>query len=251
MTTYNTRNPLGSAAAKDLYDNAQNFDHLSNDKENEVWKDRFGVDRLTWYGMEKRYQEKLSSMGWNLMDSFQEGNTLTEADQALRWKLPDGDGEYYRWDGEFPKFVTAGSTPDSSGGIGTGAWIGIGDAALRSNLASEEGAGMVGTSSGKTVQEEISSINDEIASLEPIKDSVIDLQDQIDVLNYGGGASLCTRHVYSDSNLNIHYHITRIPKGVGNIAKEYPHDPVFSDGVMYVEPEDPTTTIRRKKHYSA
>lgn len=31
MTTYNTGNPLGSSAAKDLYDNAQNFDHLSND----------------------------------------------------------------------------------------------------------------------------------------------------------------------------------------------------------------------------
>ncbi len=151
MTTYNTGNPLGSAAAKDLYDNAQNFDHLSNDKENEVWKDRFGVDRLTWHGMEKRYQEKLSSMGWNLMDSFQEGNTLTEADQALRWKLPDGDGEYYRWDGEFPKVVTAGSTPDSSGGIGTGAWLSIGDASLRTMLASSIGASMVGFGDGHTL----------------------------------------------------------------------------------------------------
>ncbi|WP_195714706.1 endonuclease/exonuclease/phosphatase family protein [Escherichia coli] len=134
MTTYNTGNPLGSAVAKDLYDNAQNFAHLSNDKENESWKDRFGMERLTWHGMEKRYQEKISSMGWNLMDSFQEGNTLTEADQALRWKLPDGDGEYYRWDGAFPKTVPAGSSPESTGGIGQGVWIGVGDASLRSDL---------------------------------------------------------------------------------------------------------------------
>ncbi|HGX4997100.1 TPA: phosphodiester glycosidase family protein [Escherichia coli] len=138
MTTYNTGNPLGSAAAKDLYDNAQNFDHLSNDKENESWKDRFGIERLTWHGMENRYQEKLSSMGWNLMDSFQEGNTLTEADQALRWKLPDGDGEYYRWDGTLPKTVPAGSTPASTGGVGVGAWVSVGDSSLRGMLSNPE-----------------------------------------------------------------------------------------------------------------
>lgn len=134
MTTYYTDEPLGSSSAKVLYDNAQNFDHLSNDQVNELWKDRFGVDRLTWHGMEVRYKEKLSSMGWKLIDSFQGGATLTEADQALRWVLPDGDGEYYRWDGALPKDVPAGSTPETTGGIGAGAWIGIGDAALRSDI---------------------------------------------------------------------------------------------------------------------
>lgn len=134
MTTYNTGNPLGSAAAKDLYDNAQNFDHLSNDRVNETWDDRFGKPRLTWHGIEVRYQEKLTSMGWSLIESFQDGATLTRADQALRWTLPDGDGEYYRWDGEFPKVVPSGSTPESTGGVGTGAWIGVGDAALRGGL---------------------------------------------------------------------------------------------------------------------
>lgn len=139
MTTYNTGNPLGSAAAKDLYDNAQNFDHLSNDLENQTWPDRFGKNRLTWYGMETRYQEKLSSMGWLLIDSFQEGANLTRSDEALRWALPDGDGEYYRWDGELPKTVPAGSTPESTGGVGIGAWIGVGDSALRSEVFSLNG----------------------------------------------------------------------------------------------------------------
>lgn len=163
MTTYNTGNPLGSSAAQDLYDNAQNFDHLSNDQVNELWKDRFGVDRLTWHGMEVRHQEKLSSMGWKLMDSFQDGATLTEADQALRWALPDGDGEYYRWDGTFPKEVPAGSTPESTGGVGIGAWIGIGDATLRSELAKPTAPTIIGAKDiigqDTTLQKYIDKIN--------------------------------------------------------------------------------------------
>lgn len=139
MTTYNTGNPLGSAAAKDLYDNAENFDHLSIDQVNEFWKDRLGVERLTWHGMEKRYQEKLSSMGWTLIDSFQDGAEVTRADQALRWKLPDGDGEYYRWDGILPKEVPSGSTPESTGGVGVGKWVGIGDSSLRQELEGDKG----------------------------------------------------------------------------------------------------------------
>ncbi|HGG2417535.1 TPA: hypothetical protein ACJFS2_000074 [Escherichia coli] len=144
MTTYNTGNPLGSSSAKDLYDNAQNFDHLSNDQSNELWPDRFGNPRLTWHGMEIRYQEKLASMGWTLIDSFQDGANLTRADEALHWKIPDGNGEYYRWDGAFPKNIPANSTPDSTGGIGVGAWIGIGDASLRAALSNTDGSELIG-----------------------------------------------------------------------------------------------------------
>lgn len=153
MTTYNTGNPLGSAAAKDLYDNAQNFDRLANEQVNETWPDRFGKERLTWHGMEIHYQEKLASMGWVLIDSFQDGANLTRADEVLRWKAPDGNGEYYRWDGLFPKIVPAGSTPNSSGGVGTGGWIGIGDASLRNDLISNSGSSIVNSLSGKSVQE--------------------------------------------------------------------------------------------------
>lgn len=139
MTTYATNNPVGSTDPRDLYDNSQNFDHLSVDNQNEFWPDRKGNNRLTWFGMEKRYNEKLMGMGWELLDSFQAGATINRPDQALRWKLPDGDGEYYRWNGELPKYVPPGSTPATTGGIGNGAWVGIGDAALRSMLLSEGG----------------------------------------------------------------------------------------------------------------
>lgn len=138
MTTYNTGNPLGSAAAKDLYDNAENFDHREVDRTNETWPDRLGVSRLTWYGIEKKNERAIKEYGWILTESFQDGADLTLSNQALLWKLPDGDGEYYRWDGNFPKHVPLGSTPNSTGGTGPGAWIGVGDASLRSALASSD-----------------------------------------------------------------------------------------------------------------
>ncbi|EAA0780036.1 phage tail protein [Salmonella enterica] len=133
MTTYNTGNPLGSAAAKDLYDNAENFDHLSNDQSNEKWPDRFGRERLTWHGIEKMSQEAISSFGYITLKSFQLGaplpnNELTIPNQALQ---DETDGEYYRWDGVFPKAVPAGSTPESTGGIGVGKWLSVGDAIFR------------------------------------------------------------------------------------------------------------------------
>ena len=54
MTTYNTRNPLGSQDPLDLFDNAQNMDHAANSLATEVWRDRFGKSRRTWHGIEKR-----------------------------------------------------------------------------------------------------------------------------------------------------------------------------------------------------
>lgn len=165
MTTYNTGAPLGSSAAKDLYDNAQNFDHLSNDLVNEKWKDRFGVDRLTWHGIEKMSSEAMSAYGYILVDSFQDGATLTLPNQVLCWKLPDGDGEYYRWDGPLPKHVDAGSTPASSGGVGVGAWIGVGDASLRAFLATTAGAAAIGVSGGGTVQSSLNDIDSDINQL--------------------------------------------------------------------------------------
>lgn len=146
MTTYNTGNPLGSAAAKDLYDNAQNMDHRENDRVNEYWDDRFGVSRYTWYGIEKQNERAIAQYGWSLVDSFQEGATLTVITQALRWKLPDGDGEFYRWNGDLPVTIPAGSTPASTGGIydpvnnPSGKWVGVGDSALRGQITDPNGA---------------------------------------------------------------------------------------------------------------
>ncbi len=72
--------------------------------------------------------------GYALIDSFQAGASITTRFEALHWQLPDGNGEYYRWDGSLPKTVPSGSTPYSTGGVGTGAWVSVGDASLRSDL---------------------------------------------------------------------------------------------------------------------
>ncbi|MDO6406250.1 hypothetical protein [Pantoea phytobeneficialis] len=141
MTTYNTRNPLGSAAAKDLYDNAQNLDHRENDLSNETWPDRLGVSRLTWFGIEKQNQRAIANYGYITMDSFQAGATLTLPNQVLR---DTSTGEYYRWDGTLPKIVTAGSTPATAGGVAIGAWVSVGDASLRANLGSSDGLKYIG-----------------------------------------------------------------------------------------------------------
>ncbi|MDH1410871.1 hypothetical protein N5F20_10335 [Citrobacter freundii] len=132
MTTYNTGNPLGSAAAKDLYDNAQNLDHLSLDKENEYFPDRLGNPRITWHGMEEQFKRSLADVGWILVESFQIGASITLINQALK---DESSGEYYRWDGALPKSVPAGSTPASTGGIGKGAWVAVGASAFGKSIA--------------------------------------------------------------------------------------------------------------------
>lgn len=156
MTTYSTNNPLGSTDPRDLYDNSQNFDRLANDRTLYSWDDRFGIPRLTWFGMEEKYKQALSNMGWILVSSFQTGATITLPNQALSDEV---SGEYYRWDGPLPKHVDAGSTPASSGGIGIGAWVGVGDASLRAYLATTAGAAAIGTIDGLTVQEELNQLN--------------------------------------------------------------------------------------------
>lgn len=101
--------------------------------------------------------------GYNTKRSFEAGNTINYPNDVL---LLESEGEYYRWDGPLPKEVPPGSTPDSTGGVAPGAWRGVGDATLRSELASDSGAEIVGTNSGATVQE---SLNAQSAALEEQK----------------------------------------------------------------------------------
>ncbi|HGN0426473.1 TPA: hypothetical protein ACKRKQ_000433 [Proteus mirabilis] len=67
------------------------------------------------------------SLGYVLVDSFEKGAEITTRYQALHW---ESNGEYYRWDGELPKYVPVNSTPENSGGIGLGNWVSVGDASL-------------------------------------------------------------------------------------------------------------------------
>ena len=60
--------------------------------------------------------------------SFEKGFNVTTWNEVLLW---EEDGNYYRWDGTLPKNVPAGSTPETSGGVGLGAWLSVGDATAK------------------------------------------------------------------------------------------------------------------------
>lgn len=76
-------------------------------------------------------------IGYITRRSFEKGYNVTTWSEVLLW---EEDGDYYRWDGTLPKNVPDGSTPETSGGIGLGAWVSVGDAALRSQISNPEGA---------------------------------------------------------------------------------------------------------------
>ncbi|EJD6581902.1 hypothetical protein M0L63_RS04235, partial [Providencia rettgeri] len=71
------------------------------------------------------------ALGYILVDSFEKGALITSRYQALHFEY---NGEYYRWDGDLPKPVPASSTPQSTGGVGEGAWVSVGDASVRSDM---------------------------------------------------------------------------------------------------------------------
>jgi len=130
MATTPTNKPIPSEDPRDLKFNAGKIDEVVN-SEAHYYTDRFGVRRWTIAGFQYTAEEAIRNYGYITMDSFEDGATLTLPNQTLRY---EATGEYYRWDGEFPKTVPAGSTPETSGGVGLSAWISVGDASLRGEI---------------------------------------------------------------------------------------------------------------------
>ncbi|MEE9648073.1 hypothetical protein [Enterobacter soli] len=157
MTTTPTQNSVPSESPIDLKFNAGKIDEFVTSLVHQ-YIDRFGIQHYTIEGLRWLAQQAIAQYGWIPYGTFQAGATLTLPNQILK---DTTDGEYYRWDGSFlpsGKIVSAGSTPASSGGVGIGAWISVGDSALRSMLASSAGAGMVGLNQGGKVQNALTSI---------------------------------------------------------------------------------------------
>lgn len=146
MATTPTNNPIPSEDPRDLKFNAGKIDEVVNSDAHH-YVDRFGKQRWTIAGFQFTAEEAIRNYGYITMDSFEDGATLTLPNQVLRYETT---GEYYRWDGDFPKTVPAVSTPETSGGIGLGKWLSVGDATLRSELA-ESGDKVVASSFGGTV----------------------------------------------------------------------------------------------------
>lgn len=140
MTTQPTNLPVPSESPRDLKFNAGKIDEFVTSFSH-AYTDRFGNDHYTIEGIRWLAQQAMAAFGYITIDSFQDGATLTLPNQVLRWKLPDGDGDYYRWDGPFGsagKVVPAGSTPATTGGVGKGAWVSVGYAAALNNLLSAQ-----------------------------------------------------------------------------------------------------------------
>ncbi|EOL8954128.1 hypothetical protein ACM92A_002450 [Cronobacter malonaticus] len=157
MATQPTQNAVPSESPRDLKFNAGKIDEFVTSLERK-YIDRFGGEHYTIEGLRWLIQQAISSMGWVLIDSFQDGADITLPNQALRDEV---SGEYYRWDGALPKHVDAGSTPASSGGIGVGAWVGVGDASLRAYLATVAGAASIGLKPGGNLQQAITWVTPE------------------------------------------------------------------------------------------
>lgn len=127
-----TQNPVPSSDIRDHVFGGAKIDEFVTSM-GWTYTDRFGVQHYTIEGLRWLAQQAIAGFGYITIDSFEDGNTLTLPNQVLRL---EATGEYYRWDGLLPKNVPASSTPESTGGIGPGAWLSVGYAALKQQLAS-------------------------------------------------------------------------------------------------------------------
>ncbi len=90
----------------------------------------------------EQWRRSLAEAGLTLVDgSFEEGATVGSVTDAV-WYI--AGAQCYTWGSGFPKDVPPKSTPTSTGGVGTGAWVSVGDALLRGQLASSDGLKLIG-----------------------------------------------------------------------------------------------------------
>lgn len=107
MTRFNTGNPINSLAEEDFYDNCLSLDQAMNSTE-PTWRDRFNVEKPT-------IDAALKSAGFMPAGfDFVTGGTLQPGDRnkAVYNPAPNGDNNWYRWNGVFPKEIAANSQPN-------------------------------------------------------------------------------------------------------------------------------------------
>ncbi|MDS0909039.1 hypothetical protein OSC03_18685 [Morganella morganii] len=196
MATIPTQNAVPSEAPRDLKFNSGKIDEFVTSLEHE-YKDRFGRCHMTIEGMRWIFEQLMErfkvdinqaiiAAGYIPMDSFQQGAEITKRNEILR---DETTGEYYRWDGDLPKSVTAGSTPESAGGVGMGSWVSVGDAALRTMLASTTGTGLIGMPAGGALADTIHTVSVEQWShlVGVDNDWSLAIQAAIDYMSAAGG----------------------------------------------------------------
>ncbi|MFP7606781.1 tail fiber/spike domain-containing protein [Serratia quinivorans] len=137
MATTPTNNKIPSESLLDLKFNSGKIDEFVTSM-GWTYTDRFGIERYTIEGINYLAQQAMGAFGYIIISgaSFTTGAVINNPNELL---LNIEDGEYYKWTGSFAagsKVVQANSTPQTSGGVGTGLWLGVGDGSLRSQLYS-------------------------------------------------------------------------------------------------------------------
>lgn len=146
--TFNTGNPVGSTDARDLYDNAQNFDKFSLGQDLE-YPDRLGVPRKSLAGIRAEVTEALSRLGYQVIGEYTAGLVVQNYGQVFR-----KDGEFYRAKAE----LTLPYLLNGDWAVDAPKFVSVGDAVLRQELAELSGAELVGWARSP-LAEGISSIN--------------------------------------------------------------------------------------------
>lgn len=152
MATQPTNLPVPSESPRDLKFNAGKIDEFVTST-GWTYNDRFGNKHYTIEGINHIVQEAMTSIGYVILvgQTFTTGATLNSPNEIL---LNEADNSYYKWTGSFAsggKEVPPDSTPESTGGIGSGKWRNVGDSSLRSDLATGGKATLIGYNS-ETVQ---------------------------------------------------------------------------------------------------
>lgn len=144
-----TQNTVPSADLKDHVFGGAKIDEFVT-SQGRTYTDRLGVKHHTIEGINYLAQQVMNSFGYvTLTDvSFTTGATVSNPNEVL---FDEANNEYYKWTGSFSagaKVVPANSTPESTGGIGVGGWLGVGDSTLRGELSGPDGSSMVGLQNG-------------------------------------------------------------------------------------------------------
>lgn len=152
MTTYKTGNPLGSAAVKDLFDNAENLDHFENDRSNETWENRFGVPGKTRYGMEQEHDRQISSQEARFQQFLLSSGYVFLGDYENGPYTIDAINQVIRYQGEFWCLNASTTPPYTTTGVNSTSWatdvthlVSVGDATLRQDLSAPDGLKIIGS----------------------------------------------------------------------------------------------------------
>lgn len=178
MPKFNTGNPVGSSDPRDLFDTAAVADNLVTG-EAPAYNDRLGKSRKSWHGIESEFAAFIAAGGYvgtgtdGAVENYAAGIEITGYNQIVR----DTSGEFWRLSGPIalPYTTTGAGLPEG------GAFVAVGDAVLRRDLANpgpDSGSDLIAhKGTDKTVTETLDQHAADIKRRLIYVGSVVELQD--------------------------------------------------------------------------